>query len=283
MFLILFTAAFLPAVSANAKPSIAIIDTAIDSTASHLSGKIVHEVCVMETNRCPNGKAFMEGPGSATLPVTQVYKGGFNHGTIMASIAVQSNPEVGIVFIRIVPMANSGNTGVYTDRAVDLALDWVIANKTKFNIVAVSASVGRNNFKSLTNYCPINQTLQQDIITLQNLGTAVVFAAGNKYDYNRVDYPACIPQAVAIGSVEKSERIALHSNGGPDIDFYVLGDYSTPVSRAVGTSAATAAFAGYWAKVYTGSYQSTYDYIKSTAKFAENAKVKTSLYVKIFG
>lgn len=283
LFLILFTAAFLPAVSANVKPSIVIIDTAIDSTASHLSGKIVYEVCVMETTRCPNGKAFMEGPGSATLPVTQVYKGGFNHGTIMASVALQSNPDVGIVFIRIVPMANNGNTGVYTDRAVDLALDWVIANKAKFNIVAVSASIGRNNFKSLTNYCPINATLQQDIITLQSLGTAVAFAAGNKYDYDRVDYPACIPQAIAIGSVEKSERIALHSNGGPDIDFYVLGDYTTPITRAVGTSAATAAFAGYWAKVYTGTYQSTYDYIKSITKPTENAKVKTNSYVKIFG
>lgn len=279
---VLFIAAFLPATSANVKPSIAIIDTAIDTGAAHLSGKVVQEVCVMETPRCPNGKTFMEGTGAASLPATQVYKGGFDHGTIMASVALQANPDINIVFIRIVPMASNGNTGIYTDRAVDLALDWVISNKTKFNIVAVSASVGRNNFKSLTNYCPINPTLQQDIISLQSLGTAVVFAAGNKYDYDRVDFPACIPQAIAIGSVEKTERIALHSNGGADIDFYVLGDYSTPVKRAVGTSAATAAFAGYWSKVYTGTYQGTYDYIKSLTKYTENAKVKTNLYVKIF-
>ena len=125
--------------------------------------------------------------------------------------------------------------------------------------------------------------MQQDIITLQSLGTAVVFAAGNNYDYNRVNYPACIPQAIAIGSVEKSERIALHSNGGPDLDFYVLGDYNTPSSRAVGTSSATAAFVGYWAKVYSGSYQSTYDYIKSVTKYVENAHIKSTLYVNIFG
>jgi hypothetical protein len=283
LLVILFTAAFLPAVSANQNPSVVVIDTAIDTTAKHLSGKIIYEVCVMETPRCPNAKPFMEGPGSASLPVSQVYSGGFNHGTIMASVVVQSNPNVNVIFIRIVPMAASGRTGVYTDRAVDMALDWVIANKSKFNIVAVSASVGRNNFKTTTNYCPINSTLQQDIITLQSLGTAVVFAAGNKYDYNRVDYPACIPQAIAVGSVEKSERIALHSNGGPDLDFYVLGDYNTPVSRAVGTSAATAAFAGYWAKVYSGSYKSTYDYIKTVTKYVENAHIKSNLYVNIFG
>lgn len=283
LLVVLFTAAFLPSVSANEKPSVVVIDTAIDTQAKHLNGKIIHEVCVMETPRCPNSKPFMEGPGSASLPVNQVYSGGFSHGTIMSSIVANVNPNANIVFIRIVPMSVNKTTGVYTDRAVDMALDWVIANKTKFNIVAVSASIGRNNFKSLTNYCPINQTLQQDIVTLQGLGTAVIFAAGNKYDYNRVDYPACIPQAIAIGSVEKTGRIALHSSGGLDLDFYTLGDHDTPVGRALGTSAATAAFAGYWSKVYSGNYQNTYDAIKSSTKPAENNKVKTNLFVNILG
>ena len=99
---------------AQIKPSIAIIDTAIDSTAPQLQGKIIHEVCVMEEMRCPNGKAFQEGPGSATLPVTQVYANGWDHGTIMASVATQVNPDINIVFIRVVPMVvKTGRQSTY--------------------------------------------------------------------------------------------------------------------------------------------------------------------------
>ena len=283
LFLVAFGLSFLPAVNADERKSIVIIDTAIDTTAKNLSGRIVHEVCIMETQRCPNKTNFMEGPGSASLPVNQIYSGGFEHGTIMSSVAAQVNPNLDIVFIRIVPMANSGRTGVYTDRSVTEALKWVAQNKIKFNIVAVSASFGRHNFKTLTNYCPVAQELQQTILGLQNLGVASIFSAGNNYDYSRVDFPACITESVAIGSTEKSTRISLYSNSGAELDFYALGDYSTPVKRAVGTSPAAAGFAAYWAKVYQGNYQSTYDYIKSMSKPTMNAKVKTNLFVDILG
>jgi Subtilase family len=283
LFLVVCSLAFLPAVNANEKKSIVIIDTAIDTAAKNLSGRIVHEVCIMETQRCPNKTNFMEGPGSASLPVSQIYSGGFEHGTIMSSVAAQVNPDLNIVFIRIVPMANNGRTGVYTDRSVTQALKWVAQNKTKFNIVAVSASFGRHNFKTLTNYCPVAQELQQTIAGLQGLGVASVFSAGNDYDYSRIDFPACIAESVAIGSTEKSTRISLYSNSGAELDFYSLGDYSTPVKRAVGTSPAAAGFAAYWAKVYQGNYQLTYDYIKSISKPTMNAKVKTNLFVDILG
>lgn len=283
LLVVLFIAAFLPAVSANQNPSIVVIDTAIDTAAPSLSGKVIHEVCVMETNRCPNNSSFMEGPGSASLPTSDIYRNGFDHGTVMSSIALQTNPNMSIVFIRVVPMTANKTKGIYTDRSIDMALDWVIANKDKFNIVAVSASIGHHAFRSFTNYCPVRQTLQQDIIKLQSIGVGTFLAAGNDYDYVRVDYPACIPQALAVGSVDKTERISLYSNGGADIDFYTLGDYNVLNKRVVGTSAATAAFAAYWVKSYAGSYQSTYDYLKSIAKPAENTKVKTTMYVNTLG
>jgi hypothetical protein len=283
LLLLVFAASVLPTANAETKQSVAILDTAIDTTAPQLSGKIIHEVCIMESSRCPNGKAIMEGAGSASLPVSQIYKNGFEHGTIMASVAAQVNPNMNIVFIRVVPMASNGKTGVYTDRTVTEALKWVALNKDKFNIVAVSASFGRHNFKSQSGYCPIEPALRQSIVNLQSIGVASIFAAGNDYDYNRVDFPACISESIAVGATEKTNRIALYSNGGPDLDFYALGDYSTPVKRAVGTSPAAAAFAAYWTKVYQGNYQSTYDYIKSLVKTTENTKVKSNLLVSVLG
>ena len=93
-----FGLALLQPAYAEEKKSIVIIDTAVDTTLPQLSGKIVHEVCLMEELRCPNGKSFMEGQGSATLPATQAYSGGFAHGTTMSLIATNVNPDINIVF-----------------------------------------------------------------------------------------------------------------------------------------------------------------------------------------
>jgi hypothetical protein len=280
LLVILFTAAFLPAVSANEKPSIAIIDTAVDTSKVK---NVIHEVCILYEIRCPNKNSFMEGPGAASLPASQLYKNGFEHGTVMSLIASAVNKDMNIVFIRVVSMTNTGRQGYYDDKLVDQALKWVAANKNRFNIVAVSASIGSHKLRSMPNYCPVNTSLRDSIISLQGLGVATIFAAGNNYDIDRVDYPACISEAIAVGSTGEQDNVELYSNGGKDIDFYALGTYNTSVKRAMGTSAATAALAGYWAKSYKGNYQATYDYLKSIAKPAENTKVKTNLFVNILG
>lgn len=277
---ILLTVVFLSPVSANEKPSIAIIDTAVDTSKVK---NVVHEVCILYEIRCPNKNSFMEGPGAASLPASQLYKNGFDHGTIMSLIASAVNKDMNIVFIRVVSMTNTGRQGYYDDKLVNEALKWVIANKTKFNIVAVSASIGSHKLKAGANYCPVNTSFRDSIVSLQNLGVASIFAAGNNYDYSRVDYPACISEAVAVGSVGEQGNVELYSNGGNEIDFYALGTYNTSIKRAMGTSAATAALAGYWAKSYKGNYQATYDYLKSIGKPAENANTKTNAFVNILG
>jgi hypothetical protein len=281
LFLVVCSLAILPAVNANEKNSIVIIDTAIDTTAKNLSGRIVHEVCVMETQRCPNGTNFMEGPGSASLPVSQVYAGGFDHGTIMASVAAQVNPNLNIVFIRIVPMTSSGMQGIYTETSARLALDWIVKNKNKFNIIAASASIGHHNFKTLSNYCPVNINTRNSIINAQNANIATFFSAGNKYDLTRVDYPSCITEAISVGATEKTNRISLYSNGGNDLDFYSLGDYTVANKRVIGSSASTVALASYWVKKYQGSYTKTYEYLKSVTQTTENTKIKSTVFVDI--
>ena len=158
---VLFIAAFLPAVSANQTPAIAIIDTAIDTTQV----KVFHEVCLMEELRCPNNNSYMEGAGSAHMPASK----GFEHGTKMVQIAQSINPNMNIVFIRIFPQDNRGNVmrnGVNVNSTVRQALEWVANNKTKFNIVAVSASVGETKFSARGNYCPVNPALRSAIVNL---------------------------------------------------------------------------------------------------------------------
>lgn len=272
LLVVLFTAAFLPAVSANEKPSIVIIDTAIDTSIV----KVLHEVCLMEELRCPNKKSFMEGPGAAHMPASK----GFEHGTKMVQIAQQINPNMNIVFIRIYPADRNGNiakNAANVNSTVKQALDWTIANKSKFNIVAVSASVGETRFASGKSYCPVNIGVKNAIINLQNLGVGTVFAAGNRYDYNKVDYPACVSEAIAISSTGSRGNVERYSNRGIETDFFALGN----IAGSVGTSAATAGFAAYWAKNYKGTYLDTYNYMKSIAQSASTEGYITNLFVDI--
>ena len=256
LLVVLFTAAFLPAVSANTKPAIVIVDTAIDTTKV----SVVHEVCIMEEKRCPNKQVYQEGPGAATMinPVN-----GFEHGTNMAMIAKKINPDVDIIFIRIVPATNKGTLGIYAEGTILEALKWVNNNKSKFNINAVSISFGSNKFNKKGNYCPVKSDMQSTIVALQSSNIATLFASGNRYDKTRVDYPACIQEAVAVGAIGERGNIELYSNTGAEIDFYALGTHSIDGKRIIGTSGATAALAAFWAKSYKGSYKETYDHLKN--------------------
>lgn len=274
---------------ADVAPSIVIIDTAIDSTLPQLSSKLIQQVCIVTSGVCPNGQTFQEGPGAATLPVSQVYKNGFEHGTIMSLIANQVNSNVNIIFIRIAGI-NPKTGAMYTFSTTELtrALDWVILNKVKYNVVSVSSSIGTHVLNTGTNYCPIkatHSTLIGNINKLISLEVPTMFASGNNGDIARVDFPACIPAAIAVSgsdyNVDDKNFIGTWSNGGPDADFYALGVYNTQVKRAIGTSASTAALSAYWAKNYKGTYQSTFNYLKSITQPIKNTKTTTTVFVDI--
>lgn len=265
---------FIPAVHAEDKPSIAIIDTAIDTSQV----KVFYEVCLMEEKRCPNKQAYMEGSGAAHMPATN----GFEHGTKMVQIAQSVNPNMNIVFIRIFPQDNRGNVmrnAANVNSTVRQALEWVAKNKTKFNIVAVSASVGETKFATRGHYCPVNPALRNAIVNLQSMGVGSLFATGNRYDYSKIDYPSCVAEAIAVSSVGLRGNVERYANRSAEVDFFALGT----INDSMGTSAATAALAAYWAKNYKGNFSDTYNYLKSISKSASLETFTTNSFVDILG
>ena len=281
-----FSLVLLQPVHAEPNKSIVIIDTAIDSSIPQLKAKLVQEVCILGSMVCPNGQRFQEGPGAATLPSAQALKGGFEHGTIMALIANKVNPDVDIIFVRIAGLTKRGTMDTYSINEVTKALTWVVANKQKYNIVSVSASQGNHNLGNGPKYCPIRVTHSELIGNIDKLsaaGVATIFSAGNNRDYSRIDFPACIPQAVSIGGATEDDAMAPYSNAAPEVDFYSLGAFNTQAGRSVGTSAAAAAFSASWAKNYKGTYQSTYDYFVSVSKQAVGRSTKTDRLVSLLG
>ena len=272
----------------NAQPakSIVIIDTAIDSSIPQLKAKIVQEVCILDRMTCPNGQKFQEGLGSATLLPSQVYSNGFGHGTSMALIANKVNPDANIVFIRIVGMKPNGTMDNSSVFDIEKALSWVILNKEKYNIVSVSASMGSHTLKTGLNYCPTNAThagLVGNIDKLLALNVATIFAAGNNRDYKRIDFPACITQAVAVGGATEGNSMSPFSNAAPEVDFYFIEVFDINNKTFRGTSASAVAFSAYWTKNYKGTYASTYDYMKSISISAKGRTTTTDRLVSLFG
>lgn len=277
---------FLQPVHAEPSKSIVIIDTAIDSSIPEVKAKLVQEVCILDRMLCPNGTNFQEGVGAATLPSTQALKGGFEHGTYMTLIANKVNPDANIIFIRIAGMKSNGSIDNYSVFDVEKALAWTITNKEKYNIVSVSASMGSHILGTGLKYCPTNAThsgLVGNIDKLLALNVPTIFAAGNNRDYKRIDFPACITQAVAVGGATDDDFMSPFSNSAPEVDFYFLEVFKVNGINFRGTSASGVAFSANWAKNYKGTYQATYDYFVSISKPAVGRTTTTNRLVSLLG
>lgn len=243
-------------------PTLAVLDTALDTSIPSIKSRLIYEVCILDWPSCPNGTKFMEGPGSSVLPTNIIANRDFNHGTQMVSAAINNNPNMNILFIRIIGNTSRGTrqtTGVLT---VTNALEWVFNNKDKYNITAVSVSQGSQSVlkKTTTNYCPVTAT---DIMVdrLYSVNVPVFFPSGNDRDKSRINWPACIPNAVAVGGVEVAgldkPQISLVSNyDGNLIDIWT--EITSPVTfpggatgNAYGTSVANQIAAAKYISVKT--------------------------------
>jgi hypothetical protein len=232
-----------PAHAAGAK-TLVIIDSGINTQLDWAKAAIVEEACFIEYGKCPNGLASMTGPGAAHIDPALVKDKALSHGTQMASVAVATNPNVKIVVVRIVGMSAKGFANSYTTRGLATAMDWVVANSQRLNVGAVSISLGRAYAEAS---CPIaaEPRLQSQIISLASMNVATVIASGNNSNKLKVNYPACIPEAIAVGATDRPYTIKqvqgtvypimLMSNGGPDLDLVTMGRHTVTDLNGVKT------------------------------------------------
>jgi hypothetical protein len=277
-----------------AQPTIAILDTALDTSLPIFKDKILFEACVTQWSSCPNGLSEMEGTNSSTLNPNWISRNGFDHGTQIASIAVATNPNVKIVFVRIVGTSSDGFRQSTGEATVYNALDWVIRNKDRFNIQAVSMSQGHSGGRgSGADYCPKTPITEGKINALMNFGIPVFFPTGNARDYTRIDWPACIPASIAVGATMPAETIAIYSNHDPLLtDFFALGQVkaTNPGGRVInvgGTSASAVIAATHWATIKSAkpslSYSEIYNLISKTSKPTFNSRIPSGKLINLQG
>jgi hypothetical protein len=126
---------------------------------------------------------------------------------------------------------------------------------------------------------------------------AVVISAGNGGNATKIDYPACIPQAIAVGATE--DRYSMRevsgwvypimsmSNNGADLDLYTYGKYTTTdisdkKSLSLGTSNATVAFATYLTKRLSAGENLSTIMASVNASLVNAYKTTTLFYPKQF-
>ena len=166
--------------------SVAVIDTGIDYTHPDLGGGWGHRV-LAGWDFVNNDADPMDDNG---------------HGTHVAGIIGSSSltysgvaPDVNFVALKVLDKNGSGSFG-----AVEDALNWVIANRTKYNIAAINLSLGSGNY-TVNPY----DFLEADFAALKSQGVFIAVAAGNNfYGINStqgLDFPAVSPNVVSVGAV----------------------------------------------------------------------------------
>ena len=152
-------------VQASEGPKVLVIaDTGFDTQLPLLQDRIIHEACILDWYLCPNGTNFQEGPETASLPLRISQIGGFGHGTQMASVAALTDANVKFILIRIIAYSSNGTRLPAQDSSVVRLLDWVLANKDKFNIGAVAMAQGHHSLLSTRDYCPKTPAVEKRIL-----------------------------------------------------------------------------------------------------------------------
>lgn len=270
------------AIAADPAPTIAVIDTGTNPAL--FKDSIAYEVCLLSSSwKCPNGKSTMEGAGASALPATN--NKAMSHGTEMISLILRFNPSAKLIPIRIVGMTAAGNPGLYSLDDVQNALNWIMANRVKYNISVVMAAQGK-----IFPNCKVPIGMTESISSLKAANVPFITAVGNDGNHTSVFSPACLPDTVAIGATDNPwpgmqpieydrnavPYIARYSNGATgQTDFFLNGRWNVTKLDGtqrfqVGTSNSTAVMAALWLQNRKPSFAETFDFFVSQSVNIKN-------------
>ena len=237
---------------------LAIIDTAIDSNKVT---SVIHEVCftTAPSQACVNGQLFMEGKGAASIKswptsrMNPVY-----HGHNMTQVALNADPTVKIVFIRVSNIPSNSASALANEQTVSSAIKWVSENATKYSIDAVSISMAgvntniKTKVKSVHPGC-FNVQVANSVASLSSVNIPTFAGTGND-GLNFVGFPACVPGVIGVGSVRPSlTLLSSETNRGDGLDLVSLAvvditNYFGNVDTLGGTSTSNAYAAASYVK-----------------------------------
>jgi subtilisin family serine protease len=113
------------------------------------------------------------------------------HGTNVSGIVLSVAPSAKIIALDVFD-------GDYAYTSVILsAINWVVQNKAKYNIVAINMSLGGGLFTSQCTLDPFAAA----VAAARSAGVLSAIASGNSASSTSISTPACVPGAVSVGAV----------------------------------------------------------------------------------
>ncbi len=174
------------------------------------------------------------------------------HGTNVAGIIHGMAPGARVLGLDVFNGSGASSADIVS------AINWVIANRAAYNIVAMNLSLGGG---SSTTTCP-GDVFATPVASARAAGVLSVIASGNNAFTNAISSPACVPEAISVGAVYDSsvgrlstsvctdtssaaDKVACFSNSASFVSLLAPGVFVTAGGWSMsGTSQATPHVAG---------------------------------------
>ncbi len=234
--------------------AVAVVDAGFINYHDMFNGadKVLEEACFTTnatiqgirvfSNCWPDNSTTRIGPGSAN-PSGNPTSAGNDHGSLVAGVAAGKADEYSPILTGVAREASVIAVNVFSrvenqnfcgldslfgvacvvalDSDVLAGLDYVYSLRNQHDIAAVNLSLGGGAFR---NACDVQSVYTAVINRLKNAGIAVVAAAGNDGSGTTISEPACVSNAIAVGSVGDTNVVSDFTNSNNLIDFWAPGE-----------------------------------------------------------
>lgn len=186
--------------------TVAVLDTGVDGTHSDISGRVVQNVKLADTQSASVG--FTYPTAVENLPNTdQVY----GHGTFVAGVIAGNGTRSGGKYRGVAPSAQilGLSAGDLTLSFVLSGFDYLLSQGTGYNARVVNCSFSANTVFDYND--PVNVATK----ILTDRGINVVFSAGNTGPgLHSLNPYAVAPWVISVGATDERQRIASFSSRG---------------------------------------------------------------------
>jgi serine protease AprX len=175
--------------------TVAVLDTGVNSQHGDLSGKIVQNVKLADTQSV--GAGFIYPSPVENLPNTDLVSG---HGTFVAGVIASSGMASGGKYNGVAPGAKilGLSAGEMNLTYVLSGFDYLLEHGANYNVRVVNCSFSANTVFDYND--PVNVATKM----LTQKGISVVFSAGNSGDGNSTLNPyAAAPWVISVGATDE--------------------------------------------------------------------------------
>ena len=192
--------------------TVAVLDTGVDGTHGDLSGRVVQNIKLADTQSL--GVGFNYPIATQSLPNTDQ---AYGHGTFVAGVIAGNGQQSGGKYAGVAPGANilGLSAGDASLLFVLSGFDYLLANAAAFNVRVVNCSFSANTVFDVND--PVNIATKM----LTDNGVNVVFSAGNTGPGTDSLNPYSVaPWVISTGATDNLGHLA---------DFSSRGDFGSPL------------------------------------------------------